>query len=149
MRRPLRFGDLRGLTTPPKRSPKTLELHEIETDAEAAPTIRKYLQLADMAQGLGSRPFLVERQKHEAGTYVMRLRVESGAGLPINDYRITHGYAEMRLLDPAGHRYPGEGSSWRILDESDIALHHALGTVVSKWLRVRLGKEAVALDTAA
>jgi hypothetical protein len=69
----------------------------------------------------------------------MRLRIESVNGSPINDYRIRDGHVELRLLDPSGHEYPGFDSRWRMLDANDIQLHHALGTVVSKWLDERIG----------
>jgi hypothetical protein len=126
-----------------------VEQRELEADAEAAPIIRKYLQLADVALAPERRPLCMERPKQDAGMDFMQLRIESGSGSPINDYRISNGSVEVRSLDSAGHPYPGAGSRWRVLDKNDIALHDALGTVVSKWLRVRLGTEAVALDRAA
>jgi hypothetical protein len=79
----------------------------------------------------------------------MRLRIESVKGSPVNDYRISNGCVEVRSLDPSGHPYLGWASRWRTLDDDDIQLHHALRTVVSKWLRVRLGSEAYSLDRAA
>ena len=79
----------------------------------------------------------------------MRLRIESVNGSPINDYRISNGCVQVRSLDPSGHLYAGWASRWRTLDEHDIQLHHALGTVVSTWLRVRLGSEASVLGRAA
>jgi hypothetical protein len=82
--------------------------------------------------------------------YAIRLRIESIRGSPINDYRIIENdCVQVRSLDPSGHRYAGWASRWRILDDNEIQLHHALGTVVSKWLRVRLGSEASALEIAA
>jgi len=72
----------------------------------------------------------------------MRLRIESANGSPINDYRISNVYVQVRALDPSGHPYASWVSRWRTLDDSDIELHHALRTVVSKWLEVRLGSEA-------
>ena len=81
--------------------------------------------------------------------YEMRLRIESDRGSPINDYRIRDGDVEVRVLTPSGHPYPDWSGRWRILDDNDIQLHHALGTVVSKWLRVRVGATAFALDNAA
>jgi hypothetical protein len=79
----------------------------------------------------------------------IRLRIESVNGSPVNDYRICHGRVQLRVLDPSGRPYPGSTSRWRALDENDIQLHHVFGTVVSKWLRVRLQTEAFALDRAA
>ncbi len=80
----------------------------------------------------------------------MQLRIEID-GSPINDYRIEHGLIEFRILDPSGRPYPGARSRWRVVDENDLQLHHALGTVVSTWLRARLGTPIApaALDRAA
>ncbi len=79
----------------------------------------------------------------------MRLRIESVNGLPINDYRISNGRVEVRLLDPSGHAYSSRISRWRRLDQNEIQLHHVLGTVVSKWLSVRFDAEDSALTKAA
>lgn len=79
----------------------------------------------------------------------MRLRIESVDGSPINEYRIRDGRVELRSMDALGHPFLGRASKWRTLTANDIQLHHALGTVVSKWLRVRLGAEAFVLDRAA
>jgi hypothetical protein len=68
----------------------------------------------------------------------MRLRIESVNGSPVNDYRTSHGCVQVRMLDPSGHAFPGGLSNWRLLDYNDIELHHALGTVVSHWMRRRL-----------
>ena len=65
--RPLRFGELQGLTAPLKPSVNlAVEQREIEADPEAAPVIKKYLALADVALRLSDRPFLVEQQSGEA-----------------------------------------------------------------------------------
>lgn len=72
----------------------------------------------------------------------MRLRIESASGALVNDYRICDQRVQVRSLDPTGQPVPDPLGSWRMLDESDIALHHALRTPVSKWLRVRLGDPA-------
>jgi hypothetical protein len=79
----------------------------------------------------------------------MRLRIESVNGAPINDYRISDGWVEVRSLDPSGHAYPDGTSNWRVLDRNDIQAHRMLRTVVWRWLRVRLGTEASYLDQAA
>jgi hypothetical protein len=73
----------------------------------------------------------------------MRLRIESVDGSPINDYRIREGQVEVRVLDAAGHAWHSPLGLWRVLGEDDIQLHHALGTVVSKWLQQRLGGASV------
>ena len=79
----------------------------------------------------------------------MRLRIESVNGSPVNDYRTSHGCVQVRVLDSSGRAFPGERSNWRLLDDNDIQLHHALGTVVSHWLRKRLEDEFWALEKAA
>ena len=79
----------------------------------------------------------------------MRLRIESVNGSPINDYRIHNGRVEVRLLDPSGQEYSSPISRWRRLDQNEIQLHHVLGTVVSKWLAVRLEAEDSALTKSA
>ncbi len=79
----------------------------------------------------------------------LRLRIESVNGSPINDYRIRDGLVEVRVMDSRGHPYKGSTSNWRTLDENEIQLHHILGTVVSQWLRVRLGLEVFELEKAA
>ncbi len=73
----------------------------------------------------------------------MRLRIESVNGSPINDYRIRDGHVEVRVLDVAGQAWASPLGLWRVLGEDDIQLHHALGTVVSKWLQQRLGGASV------
>ncbi len=69
----------------------------------------------------------------------VRLRIDFGGGLPLNDYRVRGGLLEFRVLDSQGHPHVDGNSDWRVVDMNQIALHYALGTVVSKWLRVRLG----------
>lgn len=79
----------------------------------------------------------------------MRLRIESVKGSPVNEYLIRDGRVAFRALDPSGHEYPGAAGRWRVLDHNDIELHHALGTVVSKWLRVRFTEHTPTLQKAA
>ncbi len=79
----------------------------------------------------------------------LRLRIEPVNGLPVNDYRIRDGRVEVRLLDASGRPFPDARSDWRLLDANDIQLHHNLGTVVSKWLDVRLFAEPFTLDKTA
>jgi hypothetical protein len=77
-----------------------------------------------------------------------RLRIESVKGSPVNDYRTIHGSVQLRVLDSSGRALPGDRSRWRLLDDNDIQLHHALGTVVSQWLHKRLQDDS-ALENAA
>lgn len=69
--------------------------------------------------------------------YDMQLRIESVDGSPINDYRVAGGNVQMRSLAPSGEPFPGHASDWRSLDRNELGLHDALGTVVSRWLRIR------------
>ena len=50
------------LTNPPNLGRDEVEQRELEGDPEAAPEIRKYLLLADIALGSRHRPYLVDRQ---------------------------------------------------------------------------------------
>ncbi len=79
----------------------------------------------------------------------MRLRIESVDGSLVNDYRICYGSVQVRSLDPSGRPLSGVLGDWRMLDENDIALHEALRTAVSKWLRVRLADQDSAGQRAA
>ena len=78
----------------------------------------------------------------------MRLRIEVHDS-PIKDYRIQDGRVQVRVLDASGRPYPDSASEWITLDDKEIQRLHALGTVVSEWLRVRLGHGAPAQDEAA
>jgi hypothetical protein len=80
---------------------------------------------------------------------LMRLRLESVGGSLVNDYRISDGVVQVRSLDTTGRPVSGPLGSWRVVDETDISLHYALGTAVSQWLRVRLGTVRSALKSAA
>ncbi len=73
-------------------------------------------------------------------TGCVRLRIDFGGGLPLNDYRIRGGLLEFRVLDKLGNPYTDGSSQWRVVHSNDIQLHHALGTVLSKWLRVRFSR---------
>ncbi len=79
----------------------------------------------------------------------MRLRIESANGSMVNDYCIFDGRVQVRSLQPSGQPVPGPLGDWKGLDKNDIALHHALRTPVSRWLRVRLRQERPALGKAA
>ncbi len=69
----------------------------------------------------------------------MRLRIESANGALVNDYRICGGRVQVRSLDRAGQPIADTLGNWRMLEDGDIVLHHALRTPVSRWLRVRFG----------
>jgi hypothetical protein len=75
----------------------------------------------------------------------MQLRLESADGMLVNDYRICDGSVQVRTLNGRGQPVIGALGKWRPVRPEDIALHHALGTVVSEWLRVRVGPKRSAL----
>jgi hypothetical protein len=68
---------------------------------------------------------------------VLRLRIESGDGLTINDYRVHDGKLQFRLLDQSGSPVPGVHSEWQELSAVEISKHTALKTVVAEWLALR------------
>lgn len=74
----------------------------------------------------------------------MRLQIESPEGLPVNEYRLVNGHAEFRVLPPSGCLDRSCTRDWKMLDENDIELHHALRTVVWRWLEVRVGTQSSA-----
>lgn len=82
-------------------------------------------------------------------THEMQLRIESVDGSPINDYRVADGEVQVRSLTPSGQPYPGHASDWRSLNRNELGLHDALGTVVSRWLRIRYAQIPVDFDRAA
>jgi len=64
-----------------------------------------------------------------------RLRIEPKRAPVINDYRIQDGHVEVRTLDPAGRSFDSALANWKSLDDNEVQLHFALGTVVAKWLQ--------------
>lgn len=124
---------------------------EVELDcitAELRSAIAEHLQSAKESLEAHASTIAALDSPGRSG-HVMRLRIESVDGAPINDYRISDDWVEVRLLDPSGHPYPGAASNWRVLDDCDLQLHRMLGTVVWRWLQARLGTEASDLDRAA
>ncbi|HET7183461.1 MAG TPA: hypothetical protein VFI82_02170 [Terriglobales bacterium] len=73
-----------------------------------------------------------------------RLRIEPARAPVINDYRIRDNHVEVRTLDGAGHAFDPALSTWKTLNENDVQLHFALGTVVAKWLQIYLPEESSA-----
>ena len=74
VRRPLRFGELRSLATVPPPAPNTVEERELSADAEAAPVLQKYLELADIALGVRRRPSLISGESNESNQNPERKR---------------------------------------------------------------------------
>lgn len=58
-----------------------------------------------------------------------RLRIDSGDGSPVLDYRIEKDRVESRGLN----------TSWRQLAPEEISSHVMANTVVAEWLRRRMG----------
>ena len=66
------------------------------------------------------------------------LRVECGAGGPVNEYRVRDGCVELRVLHP-WRQEAGQKCPWRALSADDILLHLSLNTALADWLFQRLG----------
>ncbi len=75
------------------------------------------------------------------------LRIKSGDSL--NEYRITEGRVEFRSLKHGCGYEHSWGTEWTSLTDAEIELHHALRTVVSRWMRVRLDSAHTGFDIAA
>lgn len=58
-----------------------------------------------------------------------RLRIDSGDGTPVLDYRIERDRIESRRLN----------TDWRQLAPEEISSHVMANTVVAEWLRCRIG----------
>ncbi len=85
---------------------------------------------------------LRNRKERDFASYggVMRLRIESVDGALVNDYRTCDGAVQVKSLDPSGRPVPGPLGSWRVLETSHIALHHALETEFRAGLEFDLGR---------
>lgn len=65
-----------------------------------------------------------------------RLRIDSGRGSPVVEYRIENDGIESRTLNCEG----GIGeTAWRRLTSEQISSHVMADTVVARWLRRRMG----------
>jgi len=69
----------------------------------------------------------------------MRLRLESGDGSPVREYRIEDGNVEVRSLDPEDGSVRRTGSVWWRLTPEQLSIHVERNTVVAQWLECRLG----------
>jgi hypothetical protein len=56
----------------------------------------------------------------------------------INDYRISHGSVEFRVLDREGHSLRNRESDWQKLTMEELSMHLVLNTIVAEWLYLRL-----------
>jgi hypothetical protein len=61
------------------------------------------------------------------------LRVECGAGGPVNEYRVQDGCVELRILSPCRHD-ARQKCPWRPLSADEILLHLSLDTALAQWL---------------
>ena len=66
-----------------------------------------------------------------------RLRVDMGDGSPAVDYRIEDDRVECRILENAPNR--GLEQAWRRLTPEQLTSHVSGETVISVWLRRRMG----------
>jgi len=68
-----------------------------------------------------------------------RLRIDLGDGSPAVDYRIEDGRVESRTVDNAADRNSVVEESWQRLTADQLYSHVMADTVVSRWLRRRMG----------
>ncbi len=64
-----------------------------------------------------------------------KLRIDSGHGSPVVEYRIENGQVESRILEPCLSSEVG----WQPLTAEQISSHIMANTVVAHWLRRRMG----------
>lgn len=77
-----------------------------------------------------SKPYPLAINVRNAVTYLPTFRLFFG-GEVSNDYRIREDVVEFRTNEGA----------WRVLDDSDLAIHFRFDTEVARWLRRRLLEE--------
>ncbi len=128
-------------------SPEILFLGQYRSCSEAETAARDFMSDYQKQQQQEQQRMLHDVNSNNVR--VTRLRIESGNGSPVNDYRIRNGIVEFLAFDPSTRPHSDSSSEWRSLDDDDIEVHHSLGTVVSKWLQVRLGGEPPDLKNAA
>jgi len=68
-----------------------------------------------------------------------RLRIDLGDGSPVVDYRIEGGRVESRTVDNAADRNGVVEKPWQRLTADQLCSHVMADTVVSRWLRRRMG----------
>ena len=68
-----------------------------------------------------------------------RLRIDLGDGSPVVDYRIEGGRVESRTVDNAADRNGVVEKPWQRLTADQLSSHVMADTVVSRWLRRRMG----------
>ena len=61
-----------------------------------------------------------------------RFVVAPMGGAPGNEYRVTDGHVEFRVVN--GARRKGAAGAWRVLSAEDVLMHVHLNTAVGKWL---------------
>jgi hypothetical protein len=69
----------------------------------------------------------------------MRLRLESGDGPAVKEYRIERGNVEVRSLHPEDPSGYDTGTVWRRLTPEELSIQVEGNTVVAQWLERRLG----------
>ena len=70
-------------------------------------------------------------------TLPMSLRVDSGDGSSVEEYRIYEGIVEVRRQQDS--RDPESGDNRHRLTHSELAAHVRDNTVVAQWLKHRIG----------
>lgn len=66
-----------------------------------------------------------------------RLRIDTGHGFPVTDYRIENGWVESRTLRSEVDTPTEVG--WQRLTPEQISSHVMADTVVAYWLRRKMG----------
>ncbi len=64
-----------------------------------------------------------------------RLRIDSGDGYPVVEYRIENGRVENRIVPMPGI----SRIDWQPLTPEQLSVHVKMDTVVARWLSRRMG----------
>ncbi len=68
-----------------------------------------------------------------------RLRIDRCDGSPVADYRIENDWVESRTLETGAECGPTTERRWQRLTPEQLSSHVMADTVVSQWLRRRMG----------
>ena len=70
------------------------------------------------------------------GQVPITLLLQNVGGSATEEYRVIDGEIQIRELSP---NRPDKNSKWRILNSEKLIAHVEKNTIVSQWLRQRLG----------
>jgi hypothetical protein len=74
------------------------------------------------------------------GLVPITLLLENVDGSPTEEYRVVDGEIQVRGFSPNGLE---DNSKWRTLSPEELTAHVEKSTIVSHWLRQRLGWRAL------